>query len=82
MTQLLVGEDVCSSTVNRKKKLLGIGIGIVVLAIVLGVAIGVPLSKRSTSDLDKAIDILEKNPLIDGYVISNLYEWYFVFVYK
>ncbi len=51
---------------SRKKILLCIGLGIVVLAIVLGVAIGVPLSKRSTSDLDKAIDILENNPLIDG----------------
>ena len=51
----------------RRMRYCIIGFGVVALsAVVLGVAIGVPLSKRSTSDLDKAIEILESVPLVDG----------------
>ncbi|XP_061179816.1 dipeptidase 1-like [Saccostrea echinata] len=55
-----------------------IGIGFLVVtfvAIILGLAIGIPLSKRSTggggtprsTELQKAIDLLTENPLIDGH---------------
>ena len=67
----MVSEDNTFSTVSKRKIFLALGLGAVVLAVVLGVAIGVPLSKRSTSNLDKARELLEKYPLIDGWVIFN-----------
>ena len=50
---------------NHKKLLVTIALGCIVLAIVLGVAIGVPLS-RSSSNLDRAKEVLSRYPLIDG----------------
>ena len=66
------GEGIAfSGNVSRKKMFIGIALGAVILAVVLGVAIGVPLSKRSSdndelTDLERARQILEQYPLIDG----------------
>lgn len=64
-----------------------VGIGFLVVtfvAIVLGLAIGIPLSKRDTnsggggggaplsSELQRAMDLLTANPLIDGWVYKVL----------
>ena len=44
-----------------------IGLGVLAVAtVVLGVAIGVPLSKRSTDPKERAIKVLESVPLVDG----------------
>ena len=56
-------------TAARRMRCILITLGVLaVVAVVLGVAIGVPLSKRSTSSRDKAIQILESVPLVDGWV--------------
>lgn len=52
---------------NKTKMIIGIALGIAVLALIIGLAVGIPLSKRSTSNLIKAREILEKYPLIDGH---------------
>ncbi|CAH1780218.1 unnamed protein product [Owenia fusiformis] len=58
--------------INRKVAI-GAVAGLAVLATVLGVAIGVPLSKRQADNTDgstslqRARDILSNNPLIDGH---------------
>ena len=51
-----------------KKRLLIIAGVVVCLAVVLGLAIGIPLSKRSTDTdfLKQAKEILQEVPLIDG----------------
>ena len=51
-----------------KTKLVAIAAGVVVvLAVILGLAIGVPMSKRSTeSPMERANRILQEVPLIDG----------------
>ena len=68
-----------SQTTFRKGRSLNdrVGIGFLVVtfvAIILGLAIGIPLSKRDTSgggasqssELQRAMTLLTNNPLIDG----------------
>ena len=54
---------------KRKNWLVYGAIGLVVLAVVLGVAIGVPLSRQDAepgTDLERAERILKEVPLVDG----------------
>ena len=72
-------------TTFRKSRSLNdrVGIGFLVatfVAIILGLAIGIPLSKRDTSgggasqssELQRAMTLLTNNPLIDCKLFSNL----------
>ncbi|KAK6166560.1 hypothetical protein SNE40_023217 [Patella caerulea] len=54
---------------NKNRLLIGGVIGFVVFAIVIGLAVGIPLSKRSTDEenLARAKRILNEVPLIDGH---------------
>lgn len=49
---------------NRKQLFITVGI-LAILALVIGLVVGVPLATMKTS-LEKANDILDKYPLIDG----------------
>ena len=53
---------------SRKTILISVGIGIVVLAVVIGVAVGVPLSKRAAESPHMALakKVLSEVPLVDG----------------
>lgn len=52
-----------------KKNILITGVSIVCIGVVLGLAIGIPLS-QSTDNFKRAQAILGRYPLIDGLVIS------------
>ena len=54
------------STVSSRKRIGLIAFGVVCFAVVIGLAIAIPLSKKSQSNLDKAKEILGQVPLIDG----------------
>lgn len=54
---------------SRKNWFILIAAGLVVLAVILGVAIGVPVSRRDSGDdspLGRAEAILKRVPLVDG----------------
>ena len=77
----VVAKDGCA----KRKFVFGGIVGFVLGAVIFGVAVGVPLSQRSSgdqpvlgpngsvvepgTDLYRAIQVLGKYPLVDGYVI-------------